>query len=40
MAKKNKPYSTLKKILGGPLKLVFGVKSFGEEKIPADRGDS
>ena len=38
MAKKNKTYATLKKILGGPLKLVFGVKSFGEGNIPEDRG--
>ena len=38
MAKKNKTYATLKKILGGPLKLVFGVRSFGEENIPEDRG--
>lgn len=38
MAKKNKTYSGLKKVLGGPLRLIFGIKSFGEENIPADRG--
>lgn len=38
MAKKNKTYSTLKKILGGPLRLIFGIKAFGEENVPRDRG--
>ena len=38
MANKNKTYSTLKKILGGPIRLIFGIKSFGEENIPTDRG--
>lgn len=39
MAKKKKTgYAGLKKILGGPLRLIFGIKSFGEENIPEDRG--
>lgn len=36
--KNSKTYSVLKKLLAGPLRLIFGLKSFGEEKIPADRG--
>ncbi|MBR6676829.1 MAG: 1-acyl-sn-glycerol-3-phosphate acyltransferase [Clostridia bacterium] len=36
--KKNKTYSTLKKLLTGPIKLFFGLKSFGTENIPDDRG--
>lgn len=38
MAKKNKTYSGLKKVLGGPIKLIFGIKAHGTENIPADRG--
>jgi len=38
MAKKNKTYSGLKKVLGGPLRLLFGIKAYGKENIPADRG--
>ncbi|MBE6588370.1 MAG: 1-acyl-sn-glycerol-3-phosphate acyltransferase [Ruminococcaceae bacterium] len=38
MAKKNKTYTGFKNVLGGPAKLIFGIKSHGEENIPRDRG--
>ncbi len=34
----NKTYDAYKKILGGPAKVVFRVKSYGEENVPSDRG--
>ena len=34
----NKTYAGFKNVLGGPAKLLFGVKSFGGEKVPSDRG--
>ncbi len=34
----NKTYNAYKKTLGGPAKLVFGIKAYGEENLPSDRG--
>ena len=34
----NKTYNGFVKTLGGPARLVFGVKSFGKENVPSDRG--
>ena len=36
--KRNKTYSGIKAVLGGPAKLAFGLKAFGAENMPADRG--
>lgn len=34
----NKTYNAYKRLLGGPAKLVYGLKAFGTNNLPADRG--